>query len=199
MQSFLPVLAAAPTPDQSPFLTSQGHARRRAQAEIQEQSRLAALERSRKRTISQDPILTDEQLKFRKVVQHERQHYNLKTGLSPPKKRPPQLPSPPPSAGPKSILKNREAKTLVAESPLAGVEIARTASAKLNYLLKRIVELSGEEKIIVFSDYAPMMWYLGEALEILGIEHLIYIQRLVPSLSPRAKKKTTPNSKLDLG
>jgi len=45
--------------------------------------------------------------------------------------------------------------------------------------LMRIIELQENEKIIVFSDYAPMMWYLGEALEILGIEHLIYIQRLV--------------------
>ena len=64
-------------------------------------------------------------------------------------------------------------------SVLKEIKIHRTSSAKLNYLLSRILELSKDEKIIVFSDYAPMMWYLGEALELLGIEHLIYIQRLV--------------------
>jgi hypothetical protein len=179
MQSFLHILAATPTPDQSPFLSSQGHARRAAQAQADHQSHLETL--SRKRTASQDSP-TDEQLKFKKVVQHERQNLNLKNPLSPPKKRPLQLapsalPSPPPTPGPKSILKRVGTKELI--GPLAGVEILRTASAKLNYLLRRIVELSREEKIIVFSDYAPMMWYLGEALEILGIEHLIYIQRLV--------------------
>lgn len=91
-------------------------------------------------------------------------------------------PDSPPGGLGKGILKvSRTAEEISEESVLKKIGIQRTASAKLNYLLKRILELRKDEKIIVFSDYAPIMWYLGESLELLGIEHLIYIQRLVLS------------------
>jgi len=182
MQQHLPILARTPSAEQISLLSSQGHAHRTQRRQQLEES----LDRSRKRQPSTNHTPTkrsEEEQKFRKVVQHECDHYNLQQPREPPgKKRPAQFLSSPlsPGGGLKSILKNGTArKDLEEGSELARVEILRTASAKLNYLLTRIVEVCREEKIIVFSDYAPMMWYLGEALEILGIEHLIYIQRLV--------------------
>ena len=182
MQQHLPILAQTPSAEQISLLSSQAQVHHiQATQQLQE-----SFDRSRKRQASTNHTpakRNDEEQKFRKVVQHECDHYNLqKKSDSPSKKRPAQSLSPPHSGGGglKSILKNATArKDLEEGSELAGVEILRTASAKLNYLLRRIVEVCEEEKVIVFSDYAPMMWYLGEGLEILGIEHLIYIQRLV--------------------
>lgn len=148
---------------------------------------------------------TDEEQKLRKVVQHELNHYNLANPsdpTSPRKRQKPVIPMTPPASPPsdlvplllgqnpsgtsgnvpglKSILKvSTVPEDIPANSPLKQITIQKTASAKLNYLLDQILKLHKDEKIIVFSDYAPVMWYLGESLEILGIPHLIYIQKLV--------------------
>jgi len=202
MQSHLPSLAVTPTESQITHLTNAGHAHRRAAEKLLEQARQAALDKQRKKdgtpkkssptksTIDIPPLRSDEEQKLRKVVQHELDHYDLSKPDSPQKRPKPSIPLTPPASPPsglKSILKTSTAQTedLSPESPLKNVKVVKTASAKLNYLLSRIQELSPHEKIIVFSDYAPMMWYLGEALELLGIEHLIYIQRLVPPPSPK--------------
>lgn len=198
MQSHLPSLAITHPESQTANLIHAGDAHRRAAEKLLEQTRQAALEKLKKKdgspkktsptaTIEVVPHRSDEEQKLRKVVQHELDHYDLSKPDSPRKRSRPSIPltppASPPSSGLKSILKSNGAMTapegLTEESPLKGIKVLRTASAKLNYLLDRIQELAPQEKIIVFSDYAPMMWYLGEALELLGIEHLIYIQRLV--------------------
>lgn len=181
MQSQSPSLSVTSKEDHISYLASAGQTHRRQV----EQSALQSQEtnHSPKKPDSQR---NDEEQKLRKVIQHERDHYDLSKPESP-RKRPrlvQTLMTPPasPPSGVKSILKVTNTPDEIAEdSPLKKIMIQRTASAKLNYLLKRIMELQKDEKIIVFSDYAPIMWYLGECLEILGIEHLIYIQRLVSS------------------
>jgi hypothetical protein len=153
------------------------------------------------------PQRTDEEQKLRKVVQHEINHYTLADSTSPRKRPRPTIPMTPPaspasivggsnmksspgaaaggSPGLKSILKvSTVPEDISHDSPLKGIMVEKTASAKLNYLLERIVKLHKDEKIIVFSEYSPVMWYLGESLELLGIPHLIYIQKLVWSLYP---------------
>ena len=195
IQSQFANLAVTPTENHVSYLSEVGHTQRRAAEALLEQDRQAALEKQRKKgstprksssTIEVlPPRRSDEEQKLRKVVQHELNHYDLSKPDSP-RKRPklaPQILTPPasPPSGLKSILKvsGRVPEDIDEKSVLKEINIHRTSSAKLNYLLSKILELSKDEKIIVFSDYAPMMWYLGEALELLGIEHLIYIQRLV--------------------
>jgi hypothetical protein len=179
MQAQTPFLAISSTEDHVSYLASAGHTHRRKA----EESALQAQQEVENSPRKVDSQRNDEEQKLRKVMQHERDHYDLSKPESPRKRpRPLQTLTPPasPPNGIKSILKNSSIPDdLPDDSPLKKIMIQRTASAKLNYLLKRIMELQKDEKIIVFSDYAPIMWYLGEALELLGIEHLIYIQRLV--------------------
>ncbi|KAK9360683.1 P-loop containing nucleoside triphosphate hydrolase protein [Lipomyces starkeyi] len=56
-------------------------------------------------------------------------------------------------------------------------------SSKLSYLLSRVLELSMDEKIIVFYEFDDIAFYLGEGLEIFGIEHCFY----TTSLNPQAR------------
>ena len=154
---------------------------------------------------------SDEENKLRKVVQHELSH-DITKPESPSKKKSPGKPKAiqsklssgsqlitPPCSPPdvtsiatseatailKPILKVPKTSADISEtSPLKDIKFRRTTSAKLNYLLGEILKYYQEEKIIVFSDFGPSTWYLAEALEILGIKHLIYIQRIVLLLIP---------------
>ena len=195
MQSRHPNLAITAIEDHITYLTNIGHNERRKQLEAEQKAAEEANAKTKKKKdgSKMEAARSDEEQKLRKVIQHELDHYNLKKTDSPQRRTKPHPtpiltpPSSPPSSNLKSILKS---PSIVPEdfdesSPLKRIMIHRTSSAKLNYLLSQILELYQQEKIIVFSDYGPMMWYLGEALELLGVEHLIYIQRLVcplPSL-----------------
>ena len=193
MQSERAALTVTPKEEHISHLSNAGRIQRLAAQKKIEKAIEEALRKTRnkdgtpKKSLHKDaPVRSDEEQKFRKVVQHELQHHDMSMPKLPQKRpRPTQLltpPASPPNTSLKSILKVNHLPNDIDElSPLKRILILRTASAKLNYLLKRIQALHETEKIIVFSDYGPMMWYLGEALEILGIEHLIYIQRLVPS------------------
>lgn len=157
------------------------------------------------------PQRTNEEQKLRKVVQYELDHYNPSNPSSPRKQLKPPVLLTPPASPPnlsnvsrssqtstgtmstpsttrlKSILKvSRVPEDIPSTSPLKGITIEKTASAKLNYLMEQIVKYHKDEKIIVFSDQGTAMWYLGEALELLGIPHLIYIQKLVKILFPHS-------------
>jgi hypothetical protein len=170
-------------------LSAAGHAVRRKAQALLDTARLKLLETHKNGTpkrvkeIQVLPQRNDEELKLRKVVKHEIDHYDLAKPDSPRKQNGAIIPLTPPASPAKeirSILKiSSVPDDIPSTSPLKEIGIQRTASAKLNYLLDRILILHKEEKIIVFSDYGPMMWYLSEALEVLGIQHLIYIQRLV--------------------
>jgi hypothetical protein len=187
MQSQRTTLAFTSSDQHISHLCNVGNEQRQAAQKQLDQAREKALSKQRnkdgspKKQIPQvdTAVHFEEEQKLRKVVQHELTNYNLSTTPSPQKRK---LITPPSSPPLKSILKSTMGSGDIQESsPLKQITIQRSSSAKLNYLLSRILELSKTEKIIVFSEYGPMMWYLGESLEILGIEHLIYIQRLVLS------------------
>lgn len=68
--------------------------------------------------------------------------------------------------------------TLDPSSPLASLAIISTSSAKLSYLMDRIVAHYEAEKILVFYEADNVAYYIAQALECLGIKHLIYAKSL---------------------
>ena len=81
-------------------------------------------------------------------------------------------------------VKSGGIKALSPESPLVQTKIVGTASAKLSYLLSRVIELHKEEKIIIFYDSANSAFWIAEGLDLLGINFRIYAGTL------RADQKT---------
>ena len=65
------------------------------------------------------------------------------------------------------------------DNPLCRLRIMSTISSKLNYLIAQVLKYHESEKIIIFAEHSAVIWYISEALEILGIEYLIYIPQLV--------------------
>jgi SNF2 family DNA or RNA helicase len=96
---------------------------------------------------------------------------------------------------PKSILKKstkaRIAGNLDLASPLASASIVSTASTKLSYLMDRILLHQQDEKILVFYEADNVAYYIAQALECLGIKHLIYAKTL--SSARRAQYVVTFN------
>ncbi|KAI9759986.1 MAG: ribosylnicotinamide kinase [Chaenotheca gracillima] len=94
----------------------------------------------------------------------------------------------------KSVIKEpkKSAIGLPEDHPLRKTAIAGVASSKLAYLLDRILELYQEEKILVFYEGEDVAYYVAEALELIGINHLIYASKLTPGR--RAQYITTFNS-----
>ena len=89
--------------------------------------------------------------------------------------------------GRKSILKStgRSRNLPDAYSEAAKVKLIGTASAKLSYLLDKILELYMEEKILIFYDADYIAFYIAQVLEILKIPHEIYASGL--KLETRSK------------
>jgi hypothetical protein len=85
----------------------------------------------------------------------------------------------------KSILKRPEkvnlAGTVDPASPLAPTSILSTSSAKLSYLMDRIIIHHASEKILVFYEADNVAYYIAQALECLNIKHLIYAKTLKPT------------------
>ena len=63
-------------------------------------------------------------------------------------------------------------------STLASTAIVSTASTKLSYLMDAIMAHQSEEKIIVFYEADNIAYYIAQALECLGVRHLIYAKSL---------------------
>ncbi|KAF7592460.1 hypothetical protein BBP40_000241 [Aspergillus hancockii] len=87
-----------------------------------------------------------------------------------------------PKKSSKKTFHNGHFKALPPESTLAQTELVATASAKLTYLLDRVLQLHKEEKIIIFYDNNNSAFWIAEGLELLGIEFRIYANTLKPSL-----------------
>ncbi|KAH7364689.1 hypothetical protein BKA65DRAFT_491871 [Rhexocercosporidium sp. MPI-PUGE-AT-0058] len=68
--------------------------------------------------------------------------------------------------------------TLDPSSPLATAKIISTASAKLSHLMDSIALHSPTEKILIFYEADNVAYYIAQALECLGIKHLIYAKTL---------------------
>ena len=71
-------------------------------------------------------------------------------------------------------------KTLSPDSPLAKTSVVGTTSAKLSYLLNKVMELHKKEKIIIFYDSANSAFWIAEGLDVLGIDFRIYAGTLRP-------------------
>ena len=68
-------------------------------------------------------------------------------------------------------------------SPLMSTLIVSTSSAKLSYLMDKIVLHQDKDKILVFYESENVAYYIAQALECLQIKHLIYAKSL-----PSARK-----------
>ena len=60
------------------------------------------------------------------------------------------------------------------DSPLKQTQLSGTASAKLSYLIDRVRDLHHAEKILIFYEGDYIAYCIAQALEIVGISHLIY-------------------------
>lgn len=91
----------------------------------------------------------------------------------------------------KKSVKSDISGTLDPSSPLASTFIVSTSSAKLSYLMDRIMVHHQSEKILVFYEADNVAYYIAQALECLGIKHLIYAKTL--SSARRAQYLVTFN------
>ena len=82
----------------------------------------------------------------------------------------------------KSALKSSAKKETVdpfpPDSPLAKSVISGTASAKLSYLLNKVVILQQEEKILIFYEGDQIAYYIAQALDLIDVPYLIYTRTL---------------------
>lgn len=72
-------------------------------------------------------------------------------------------------------------KSLPEESALSKTKFVATASAKLTYLLQKVLDFHIEEKIIIFYENNNFAFWIAEGLETLGIEFRIYSNTLKPA------------------
>lgn len=82
----------------------------------------------------------------------------------------------------KSSLKSSPAAETVDpfpfDSPLAKSTISGTASAKLSYLLDKVVALQLEEKILIFYEGDQIAYYIAQTLDLVDVPYLIYTKTL---------------------
>ncbi|KAJ6260322.1 hypothetical protein Dda_4547 [Drechslerella dactyloides] len=78
----------------------------------------------------------------------------------------------------KGILKQShqacEDEYLAADSPLRDVAVAGFASAKLAYLVSKVLEFQATEKILIFYETDQVAFYIAEALSVVGVKYLLY-------------------------
>lgn len=83
---------------------------------------------------------------------------------------------------PKKTFTRNLFRTLPATSPLQQTQFVATCSAKLTYLLNKVLEFQSTEKIIIFYDNNNSAFWIAEGLELLGVEFRIYASTLKPEL-----------------
>ncbi|KAI0086370.1 SNF2 family N-terminal domain-containing protein [Irpex rosettiformis] len=67
---------------------------------------------------------------------------------------------------------------LYSSSPMAGVELRNTTSAKLNYILNEVQLYASKSKFLIFSKSPLTLMYIAEALAVMGIQYKHTIQNL---------------------
>lgn len=78
----------------------------------------------------------------------------------------------------KSSTKEETTDPFPHNSPLARSTISGTASAKLSYLLDRVVALQLDEKILIFYEGDHIAYYIAQALDLVDVRYLIYTRTL---------------------
>ncbi|KAF2157789.1 hypothetical protein K461DRAFT_274019 [Myriangium duriaei CBS 260.36] len=74
---------------------------------------------------------------------------------------------------------------LLSDSPLHQTRITGTVSAKMSYLLSRILALHPTEKILIFYTGGNSAYYLAQCLELLHVPHRIYARDLAAHLKSK--------------
>jgi hypothetical protein len=80
-------------------------------------------------------------------------------------------------------------QTLPPDSPLLEAKIVATTSAKLTYLLDRVLEFHETEKIIIFYELGDIAYWIAEGLEMLGMRFRIYANTLKPEMKSKYLKE----------
>ena len=78
----------------------------------------------------------------------------------------------------RKITQDDEAAKLPTNSPLLNTRIIGTTSAKLTYVIDKIIEHQATKKIIVFYDGDNAAFYIAQSLEAFYINHRIYARQL---------------------
>ncbi len=91
-----------------------------------------------------------------------------------------------------SLSRNHGTETFPSDSPLAKARIIGTASAKLSYLLDRVIALQREEKILIFYQGDHIAYFIAQAFDLLAVRYLIYTATL--GLSRQSAYATTFNT-----
>lgn len=78
----------------------------------------------------------------------------------------------------KSFPKAETTNPFPPDSPLARSTISGTASAKLSYLLDKVVALHQDEKILIFYEGDHIAYYIAQALDLVDVRYLIYTKTL---------------------
>ncbi|KAH7075554.1 P-loop containing nucleoside triphosphate hydrolase protein [Paraphoma chrysanthemicola] len=71
-----------------------------------------------------------------------------------------------------------EQAELTTDSPLCQTRVVGTTSAKLTYLLDKVVQHQADQKIIIFYDGDNAAFYIAQCLEMMYINHRIYARTL---------------------
>lgn len=78
----------------------------------------------------------------------------------------------------KSFRKEEAIDPFPPGSPLARSTISGTASAKLSYLLDRVIALHLDEKILIFYEGDHIAYYIAQAFDLVDVRYLIYTRTL---------------------
>lgn len=78
----------------------------------------------------------------------------------------------------RKLTHDDETARLSADSPLLDTRIVGTTSAKLTYLIDKVVEHQATKKIIIFYDGDNAAFYIAQSLEALYVNHRIYARQL---------------------
>ncbi|KAF2629559.1 hypothetical protein BU25DRAFT_336889 [Macroventuria anomochaeta] len=78
----------------------------------------------------------------------------------------------------RKLTHDDETASLPADSPLLDTCIIGTTSAKLTYVIDKVVEHQGSKKIIIFYDGDNAAFYIAQSLEALYVNHRIYARQL---------------------
>jgi hypothetical protein len=83
---------------------------------------------------------------------------------------------------PRETFKKNLFRSLPADSPLKQTRLIGVASAKLRYLLDKVLEFHETEKIIIFYDHQNTAFWVAEGLELMSVEFRIYASELKQEL-----------------